>query len=128
MIDKRNSVWVDLYNTLFLVSSNYGEIKHLESPIFEVLDELETVLYTAFRLDVLNQFQENGWIDEVIKTELVQFYNHVDKIENSRWNSIDFDNYEDWVIAKKWAKSLMNKLNMDRQGWDSTGSTVIYLD
>ncbi|MGB3513540.1 MAG: hypothetical protein WBA93_30885 [Microcoleaceae cyanobacterium] len=100
----------------------------MNSPIFEVLDELETLLCTVFESDVLNQFQENGWINETVKTELIQFYQHVDKIENCYWNPIDFDNYEDWVIAKNWALSLMEKLKMERQGWDSSGSTVIYLD
>ena len=113
---------------MYLSSSNYSEVSSLNSPIFEVLDELETLLYTAFRIDVLNQFQENGWIDEIIKAELIQFHDYVDKIENRYWNPNDFDRHEDWVLARKWANSLMNKLNMKKQGWDSSGSTVIYLD
>jgi len=42
------------------------------------------------------------------------------------WNENDFDQLEDWKIARGWANNLMIKLNLKNKGWDSSGEVVTY--
>lgn len=76
-MEKSASIWINLYNTLFLISYCYDELKCLESPIFEVLDELETSLINGLRDEALDFYESKSWIDSSVKTELINFRNHV---------------------------------------------------
>jgi hypothetical protein len=124
---KSKTSWIYLYNCLYIASSNYTEIKYLESPIFEVLDELETMIEASLRKDTLDFFEKNQWIDRKLREELEKFYDYVDNIAAKHWNIKDFDEHEDWNLTREWAKSLMKKLGMEKNGWDSTGEKTIYL-
>lgn len=117
--------WTDLYNCLYLTSSHYKDVAFLESPILQVLDELETRMMMGLNDQSLNLFINEGLIDESMKSELSRFRDFVMKIDGHYWNTEDFDHLEDWNLARDWAKSLMKKLKLEKKGWDSSGEVVI---
>lgn len=123
---KEDSIWVNLYNCLYILSSNFCEIEYLNSPIFEVFDELETALYMGLKEDSLNQFLSEKWIDLELKEELNNLRNFVDNIEPKLWNSDKFDSHEDWKLVKKWSSNLLSRLSMKKKGWNNTGEIIIY--
>ena len=114
-----------LYNALYAISSNYDELKGLESSIFEVMDEIDSCIATGFNQQALTNYLKSGMGDELVN-EIEEFGRYVSGIENEHWNSNDFDNYEDWRLARNWAKSLMKKLDMPNKGWDFGSSRTIY--
>ena len=116
-----------LYNGLFAISSQYKDLEHLESPIFEVMDEIDSCIVTGFSEQAFENYYRSG-IDLEIINELRSFGEFVDKIENQYWTPEHFDQYEDWEIARKWAYKLMKKLGMRRNGWYSSGTNIIYLE
>ncbi|MDN5204927.1 hypothetical protein QQ008_26290 [Fulvivirgaceae bacterium BMA10] len=122
---KKGTVWIDLYNCLYLVSSKYNEVEYLESPIFEIFDELDSSIINGLSMESLKFFLENDWITEEQKKELNQFKQYLVGIDDKYWNKIDFDLQEDWLFLKKWSISLMDKLGMKKKGWDSDGEQVI---
>ena len=125
MIKKENSVWVDLYNCLFILSSDSKELEKLASPIFEPFDELELAMINGLKDSSLNLFLEYDWIDKSTKDELVKFRDFVNKINAELWNFDDFASHEDWSFAKKWALYFLNMLGEERRGWDSTGESIV---
>jgi len=122
---KETSIWINLYNTLFVISSMYEDLQHLESSVFEVLDELESSIADGLRQKSLNFYRENNWIDEDQEKELQKFHQFLDGIDAKYWNEYDFDNSEDWILARAWAKSIIQKLDIKMNGWNSTGEIVI---
>ncbi|WP_422003552.1 hypothetical protein [Roseivirga pacifica] len=122
---KEGSIWINLYNALFVISSRYADLKHLESPVFEVLDELESSIVDGLRQESLNYYLDNKWIDDREKDELIKFRQHLDSINTEQWNKYDFDSSEDWNLARSWAKSLMVRLGIKNNGWNSTGEIIM---
>lgn len=123
---KHNFSWIYLYNCLYLTSSRYDEVRHLESNIFEVMDELETALHVGMHEDRLDEHVKEGLINEERRIELGNFRNYVLAIEPHLWNPEEFDRSDDWDLARKWANTLLMKLNLKKRGWDSSGEYVIY--
>ena len=106
---------VFLYNGLYAISSNYKDLEHLESPIFEVMDEIDSCIVTGFSAQALRNYSDSGIEDDFI-----------DKIDNEYWNPHDFDNYEDWTIARSWATSLLGKLGMTKKSWNTGSTKIVY--
>jgi hypothetical protein len=127
-MDKRKTSWVFLYNCLYVISSKYSEIAHLESPVFELFDELDSAIIGGLNERSLSFFMDQHWVDQTLKEELIRFRDYLNGISPEYWNAKDFDGSEDWRIARGWACLLMEKLNMRRNGWNSEGSVVIYTD
>ena len=123
---KKGTVWVDLYNTLYFMSCTSKEIKKLQSPIFDPLDELDSAIIMGLRNDALLFFSKNNWISDELKNELIQFRNHLHKINSSFWNFYDFDNHEDWKIARLWSRKLLVKIGEDSKGWDSSNQIIFF--
>lgn len=117
-----------LYNGLYAISSYYKDLKHLESPIFEIFDEIDTCIEVAFNEQSFSYFLEKEIVDNSLVQELRKFKEHIGRIDAEYWNEYDFDKVEDWEIARKWASSLLDKLGMERQGWDDSRTTNIYID
>ena len=117
--------WTSLYNCLYLVSSHYGDIASLESPVFEVFEDLDTRITVGLNDQSLASFVSEGRFSEAIKNELSQFRDFINNIDSKYWNTVDFDHLEDWKLARDWATTLMGKLNMKRSGWDSSGEMLI---
>ncbi len=126
MSEKEGTAWGYLYNCMYLTSSWYGEIAYLESPIFEIFDELDSTIIGGLNERTLSFFQEKGWIGDTLRKELIRFKQHINSIDAQYWNPDDFDNLEDWKLARDWAKALMGKLKMKKGGWNSEGQVVIY--
>ena len=122
----KNFAWTSLYNCLYLVSSRYKDIVSLQSPIFEVFEDLDTRIAVGLNDENLSFFVSEGWINESVKGELSQFRDFVNSIQSTYWNASDFDHLEDWKLARDWAAVLMTKLKMERRGWNSDGEVVIY--
>jgi|LakMenEpi03Aug12_release.lakeMendotaPanAssembly.Ray.scaffolds.fasta_scaffold884687_2 hypothetical protein len=118
--------WTSLYNCLYLISSQYEDIASLESPVFEIFEDLDTRISVGLNDESLSFFEDQGWINDDMKGELSRFRDFVNKIDSKYWNADDFDYLEDWRLARDWATSLMRKLKMEKSGWDSDGTTVIY--
>jgi hypothetical protein len=125
MKDKR---WIDLYNCLYLASSTYEEVSFLESPVFEVLDELETRMRMGMSEDSLTYFLSEGLINDVNGQELAKFRDFVFAIDSKHWNPTDFNYYQDWKLVKDWAIALLKKLGIEKNGWNSDGEVVIYTE
>jgi len=125
MIYKKDSVWIDLYNSLYIVSSSSSELIKLETPIFEPLDELETALINGFHVKSLKLFVDEKWITLLQKKELLKFKTYIEKIDSAYWNLTDFDNHPDWILVRKWANSILQNLEETKRGWDSTNEIVI---
>ena len=125
---KKKTVWTDLCNCFYVVSHPYSDIAYLESPVFEVFDDLDTSIIMGLREESLSFFVTEGWIDEAMKEELSRFRDHLERIENRYWNPEDFDRWEDWVSARNWAKALVSKLGLKNDGWDSTGTKFYYTE
>ncbi|HEY9046885.1 MAG TPA: hypothetical protein VIN08_13370 [Ohtaekwangia sp.] len=121
-----NKAWIALYNCLFLVSSRYREIASLESPIFEIFEDLDTRLIVGLNDESLEIFLKEGWINDGMRRELSQFRDFVNNIDSKYWNAEDFDHLEDWNLAREWAITLMSKLGFKNKGWNSNGETIIY--
>lgn len=122
----KNFAWTSLYNCLYLISSLYKDIASLESPVFEIFEDLDTRITVGLNDQSLSFFVSQGWIDESLKGELSRFKDFVNRIESKYWNADDFDHLEDWRLAREWANSLMRKLKMEKNGWNSDGETIIY--
>lgn len=116
-----------LYNGLFAISSYYKDLKYLESPIFEVMDEIDSCIITGFTKQALRNYLKSG-IDPKVVEEIGKFGEFVNKIENKYWNPDDFDNYDDWKLAREWASNLLNLLGWKKKSWDDSETTVIYTD
>jgi 3-methyladenine DNA glycosylase Tag len=123
----KNHAWTYLYNCLYLTSSSYKELEPLESSILQVLDELETNATVGLNQKYLDSYQEEGLINLEIKDELSRFRDFIFNIDSKHWNPKDFDHAEDWQLARKWANSLMKKMNLKKRGFDDHG-IVIYTD
>jgi hypothetical protein len=126
MINKEDTAWVHLYNCLYLVSSEYDQISHLESQTFEIFDELDTTIIGGLNERALILFLDKEWIDTSTKKELENFREYLNGIDAQRWNPKDFNYYEDWTIAREWANTLLEKLNIKKNGWCSSGKVNIY--
>lgn len=126
-MQKSKSIWIHLYNSLFVVSSTYREIAYLETPIFELFDELDTSISMGLSEQSLSFFRDEGWIDKQTASELGRFRDFLRRMPIETWNSSDFDSSEDWILARKWATDIMTKLKMNKRGWDSTGEVTIFL-
>lgn len=122
----RNQAWTAVYNCLYLTSSRYNEVAFLESPVFEVLNELDTELIVGFNDQSLSHFVKAGLVDESMSNELSRFRDFVMKIDRQHWNTEDFDHLEDWNLARDWATSLMKKLRLEKKGWNADGEVIIY--
>lgn len=120
--------WKSLCNGLYLVSSNYASVKHIEDGIVEVLDEIEGELDNAIHSESIEFYIENKWISKQVGEELCSFYNYIQKIPKENWNIIDFDKNEDWKIAKKWASSLLIKIKESNRGYNTDGYETIYVE
>ena len=68
-----------------------------------------------------------GIISDEIAGELNRLNDFVMKIKGEYWNEDDFDHSEDWNLARRWADSLMQKLGMQKKGFDSHGEFITYL-
>ncbi|HTF18214.1 MAG TPA: hypothetical protein VK658_09095 [Chryseolinea sp.] len=121
-----NFLWTSLYNCLYLISSRYREIESLQSPVFEIFEDLDTRTGIGLSDESLSVFLSEGRISEVMKEELSRFKDFLNKIESKYWNAHDFDHLEDWRLARAWAATLMQKLKMEKNGWNSDGEVVIY--
>ncbi|WP_436516253.1 hypothetical protein [Ekhidna sp. To15] len=117
-----------LYNGLYAISSYYEDLKHLESPVFEVFDEIDSCITVGFSDQSILYYLKNKIVDKALADELRKFKEHVEKIDAEYWNDYDFNKIEDWEIARKWAHSLLEKLGMERQGWDDSSTTNIYIN
>jgi len=126
MNEKTGTAWTFLHNCLYLVSSGYSDITHLDSPVFEIFDELDSAIIGGLNERTLSFFISKCWINENEKRELEKFRDHVNKIDGRNWNPDDFDNLEDWKLARDWANALMSRLKMKKDGWNSEGKIVIY--
>lgn len=122
----KDFAWTSLYNCLYVISSHYEDIASLESPVFEIFEDLDTRITVGLNDESLSFFTGQGWINEDMKGELLRFRDFVNKIDSRYWNANDFDCLEDWGFARDWATSLMRKLKMEKSGWDPDGTTVIY--
>jgi hypothetical protein len=122
----KNFAWTSLYNCLYIISSENKDIASLESPVFEIFEDLDTRITVGLNDQSLSFFLSQGWINEGAKGELSRFRDFVNKIDSKHWNADDFDHLEDWTLARDWAVSLMHKLKMEKNGWNSDGETVIY--
>lgn len=118
---------VFLYNGLYAISSNYSELAHLESSIFEIMDEIDSCIQVGFNKSALENYAQSGIAPDLVR-EIGKFGEFVNQIDNARWNNIDFDIEEDWQLARKWARSLLNKLGMKMNGWNKEGTQIIFLD
>ena len=116
---------VFLYNGLYAISSNYKDLEHLESPIFEVMDEIDSCIVTGFSDQALQNYSDSG-IEDGTVNELRRFRDFVGKIDNEYWNPDDFDSYEDWKIARSWATSLLGKLGMTKRSWNTGNTKIVY--
>ena len=108
-----------------MVSSNFSELEKLETPIFEPLDELETAMINGLQKRSLELFVMKNWITQVQKNELLKFKTYLEKIDAAYWNPKDFDTHPDWILARKWANSILEKLGETKRGWDSTNEIII---
>jgi hypothetical protein len=115
-----------LYNCLYLVSLEYDQISHLESQTFEIFDELDTTITGGLNERALIFILDKEWIDTSTKNELENFREYLNGIDAQRWNLNDFNYYEDWTIAREWANTLIEKLNMKKNGWCPSGKIDIY--
>ena len=97
----------------------------METPIFEPIDELETALMNGFHKKSLKLFIDKNWITQLQKKELLKFKAHIERIDSEYWNLTDFDNHPDWILARQWANSILQKLGETKRGWDSTNEIVI---
>ena len=122
----KDFAWTSLYNCLYLISSEYEDIVSLKSPVFEIFEDLDTAIAVGLNDENISYFAGKGWITEEIKGELLQFRDFVDRIDPKYWNENDFDHLEDWKLARVWASSLMKKIKMERRGWNSDGSFILY--
>jgi len=122
----RNKAWIALYNCLYLVSSHYRDIVSLESPVFEIFEDLDTRVIVGLNDESLSFFLKEGWISEGMRKELSRFRDFVNNIDSKYWNEEDFDHLEDWNLAREWATTLMGKLGLKNRGWNSDGETIIY--
>lgn len=122
----KDFAWTSLYNCLYLISSQYEDIASLESPVFEIFEDLDTRITVGLNDESLSFFTGHGWINEDMKGELLRFRDFVNTIDSKYWNANDFDYLEDWGLARDWATSLMRKLKMEKSGWDPDGTAVIY--
>lgn len=127
-MEKEKSTWVDLYNGLYILSSSEEIIRQMETPIFEVLDELDTALEMGFSQQSLESFYDYGWINHSALKELQSFNRVIHKIDLKFWNLSDFLEEEDWLIIREWSKKIFHTLNMKDNGFDSTGIQIIYTD
>jgi len=125
-MNRSKTVWVDLYNCLYIISSKYHEISLLQSPIFEIFEELDSKIIMGLSETSLTFFYSEGWIDDSIRKELAKFRDYVNSIPSMHWNADDFDYLEDWGLARDWAISLMKKMKMEKNGWNSNGEIIIY--
>jgi hypothetical protein len=119
-------LWTSLYNCLHLISSRYEEIESLQSPVFEIFEDLDTRAGVGLSDESLSVFLNEGRIDKVMKGELLRFRDFLHGIESKYWNSNDFDHHQDWELARAWAVILMQKLRMKKKGWNSDGESVMY--
>jgi hypothetical protein len=122
----KSTGFVFLYNGLYAISSKYSELAHLESPIFEVMDEIESCIYTGFNQSALENYKQSGVQSEVVH-EIGKFGEFVLSINSENWNPHNFENDDDWQLARKWAESLLDKIGMERSGWNDGNTKIIYL-
>jgi len=122
----KNFAWTSLYNCLYLISSQYKDIAPLQSPVFDVFEDLDTRITVGLNDESLSFFVSEDWINKDVKGELLNFRFFLNKIEPKHWNEDDFDHLEDWRMAREWAIALMKKLKMTNKGWNSDGEVVIY--
>ena len=127
-MDKRKTAWVSLYNCLYVTSSKYKDIAHLESRVFEIFEDLDSAILVGLEETTLSFFIEQEWITSELKTELASFRDHLNAIPSKNWNADDFDHLEDWKLVREWSVALMQKLKMDRRGWNSDGTAIIYTE
>ena len=125
-MNKKESVWIDLYNALYIMSSKYKDIQHLESPVFDVFEELDTAIMNGLKDSNLALYFEEEWITLTLYQEFKKFGEYINSISSELWNESDFDKHPDWELARKWAVSLLSKIGEKKRGWDSTGDTIVF--
>lgn len=126
-MNKNKTGLLFLYNALYAISSSYKDLEYLESPIFNIMDEIDSCISAGFCEQALSNYSKGGLHDELV-SEIGEFGKCVSRIENEYWNPYDFDNYEGWRSARDWAKSLRKKLGMMNKGWYNSGSIVLWTD
>ena len=127
-MNKRGTVWGDLYNTLFVISSSFQDLQNLQNPYFDVLDELDSAIINGLNDTSLIFFLEQGWIEDDMYRELLAFRSEIEKLDNILWNHNDFDNHEDWIFLRNWSKALLKKFKIKKDGWNSDGEIVIFTE
>jgi len=111
-MEKNDSVWFWLKNTILMVSKDYKDLKYLESPVCEILDEIDTAYSMGLSDQSLRFFIKQKWLNEKQKKKLKKLKESMDNLENKKWNLIDFDNDSEWLAIKKIAKTLKKELNL----------------
>lgn len=125
-ISKEDSIWVDLYNFLFFITSRSIEIRRLQSNIFDPFDELETVIVSTTNKNNLEFLIKKKWLDEKLVISINQLANFVLSIDSNKWNLDSFENEEQWEISRKWGMKLIKKLNINRNGWNNNCESIYF--
>lgn len=110
-----------------MLGVHQGDLKDLETDIFEPLVELDDYLHLGFCSDALEFMIKKEWITETSKAELEKFKAFSDTISTDRWNMEDFDKDPDWQLLRKWAGKLFSDLGFENQGLDNLPLDTIYV-
>ncbi len=126
MKKEKSTLWSNLYNALYLISSYYDDIKYIENNIIEVMDEIEGELDSGCHTQSIDQFLKEGWINVDTAKELTNFYKYVSNISPTLWNISNFDTHEEWQLARNLANTLLEKIGETKKGYDSSGDIIIF--
>jgi hypothetical protein len=115
----------NIYNFLYLLSKGI-KAKGIDFSFSGITEEIETELYLNKSQNSSDYLLKIKLIDRKLNEEIKGLFEFVEKIEN--WQEENFDIDEDWILAKKWATKLFNKVGFKDEGYDSTGEEIILVD